>query len=96
MAETQDVIGVPNDEQALAAVGGGDREIHEAEKQQYAERIQDAARANSAWRASLPFEQQLALANTPTVTFPSEDNSEDSEPATEQQNGTGSGNGAGV
>lgn len=87
----ENVIGVPTDEQALAAVGGGDRELHPEEAQRVATDIQEAAKANAQWRASLTFEQQMALANVPTVTVPPAEQEQESEANGNPSDQTGTG-----
>lgn len=66
----EDVIGIPTNDQALACVVGGDREYEGEAKQQIADKIIDSATAHQSWREGLPFEQQIALKDVPTVTFP--------------------------
>jgi hypothetical protein len=80
---SQDVIGVPNEEQALAAVATHKEdgsELSEDQRKQYAAQIEQAARGHGNWRGTLPYEQQFALMNVPTVSVPPvEDTAADSE-----------------
>lgn len=72
-APAQDVMGVPSEDQAYAATAAKTEdgsEVSEGQRKQFAERIEQAARANGSWRSTLPVEQQLALANVPTVSIP--------------------------